>query len=787
MENDVVAFNTASGNAVVIERRFKLLIVDVWNLTQQWDSLNNESCETLNRLTNNRMYLTFQNDITSLKQEEVVRGAEKLSVALIRFEDFYKKFQKAQSTIPSLRQIATGDLRVKVDELYDLFPSLVKMYEKELGFKKASLIDIGSNDNSDLFSALLSSWNLSLFIDKSVEQIVLELSAYPPVREVLEVLEEENVPLAFWPDVALGYYRLELYDDFVYFLEKAEKKKTDQTKDQMRCMDLLAAYYVKKGRSFRNEKERKELFGKATVLYTTADKLMMYDPSHLIGRAYFCLLEAVKSGQAKAQFDYVINYRPSDTSAIIGRALENYASGEYTAALAFFRKALKMKPDLPAEVRLGFGHCYLKLKNYEKAKAAFNRVIVLDPSNLSARAALAVCLFHEGDDIAEKALVACHNVDEFNPVILNQLANIYFLNNQIEKAEETAWLAYNNAVQKELKAESCYMIARCHHHKREYEKAFRYYYQATQFGSQKFVLPYYGLGQIHLGRAEFEQAVECFEKVLKEYPEDYETLKVLGSIYTRWQGPIEDDKIREAQRKGEELLRKVHELNPEDVEVIFELAQLQESTKPAEALKRYEKACIMLEAIEDFEVPCEVYSNIGALHFQLGHYEEAKAYYEKAEELLQPKNGSLLFDENEAKLTAVQYNLGRLYETLSRIEIAEELYTEILNRKPNHMDSIIRLGCIWRERGHSTKALEYYNKAISADEDCDIPYLFIANLHISLNDTKNAQTTFETVLKLKDQKDNVYALIGLGNVWLEALYSVKHGDKDEKVCFLSLS
>jgi RNA polymerase-associated protein CTR9 len=336
---------------------------------------------------------------------------------------------------------------------------------------------------------------------------VLEFSTYPQVREVLEVLEEEDVPLSFWPDIALGYYRLKRYDEFVFLLEKAEKKKTDQTKEQMRCMDLLAAYYVKKGRSFRNEKERKEYFSKATVLYTTADKLMMYDPQHLVGRAYFCLLEAVKSGQAKAQFDYVINYRPTDTSAIIGRALENYVSGEYNAALAFFRKALKMKPNLPPEVRLGFGHCYLKLKNYQKAKVAFNRVIKLDPKNLSARAALAVCLFHEGDPIAEKALISCYNTDSENPVILNHLANTYFLNNQIEKAEETAWAGYNNAVQKELKAESCYMIGRCHHQRKEYEKAFRYYYQSTQFGSPKFVLPQYGLGQIHLGRAEFELVI----------------------------------------------------------------------------------------------------------------------------------------------------------------------------------------------------------------------------------------------------------------------------------------
>ena len=52
------------------------------------------------------------------------------------------------------------------------------------------------------------------------------------------------------------------------------------------------------------------------------------------------------------------------------------------------------------------------------------------------------------------------------------------------------------------------MIARCHHVKKEYDRAFRYYFQATQFGSSKFVLPHYGLGQIYLGRAEYD--LVCF-------------------------------------------------------------------------------------------------------------------------------------------------------------------------------------------------------------------------------------------------------------------------------------
>ena len=32
----------------------------------------------------------------------------------------------------------------------------------------------------------------------------------------------------------------------------------------------------------------------------------------------------------------------------------------------------------------------------------------------------------------------------------------------------------------------------------DYDQAFQYYYQATQFASTTFVLPYYGLGQMYI-------------------------------------------------------------------------------------------------------------------------------------------------------------------------------------------------------------------------------------------------------------------------------------------------
>lgn len=48
-------------------------------------------------------------------------------------------------------------------------------------------------------------------------------------------------------------------------------------KDQMRAYDMLAAYYVQEANREKSKDKKRELFMKATHLYTTADKIIMYD------------------------------------------------------------------------------------------------------------------------------------------------------------------------------------------------------------------------------------------------------------------------------------------------------------------------------------------------------------------------------------------------------------------------------------------------------------------------------------------------------------------------------
>ena len=55
-----------------------------------------------------------------------------------------------------------------------------------------------------------------------------------------------------------------------------------------------------------------------------------------------------------------------------------------------------------------------------------------------------------------------------------------------------------------MRAESCYQLARAFHVQEDYDQAFQYYYQSTQFALPNFVLPFFGLGQMYIYRGDNE-------------------------------------------------------------------------------------------------------------------------------------------------------------------------------------------------------------------------------------------------------------------------------------------
>jgi len=134
--------------------------------------------------------------------------------------------------------------------------------------------------------------------DTDDEVIELDLAQLPDGDEVLTILRQEQAPLHNWVTLALEYYKKGNVEEFVKILETARTEASlgypNYEKDQMTAFDSLAAHYVQLAHKEKSKEKKRELFTQATLLYTTADKIIMYDQNHLLGRAYFCLLEVTR-------------------------------------------------------------------------------------------------------------------------------------------------------------------------------------------------------------------------------------------------------------------------------------------------------------------------------------------------------------------------------------------------------------------------------------------------------------------------------------------------------------
>uniref|UniRef100_A0A8C5QGL7 RNA polymerase-associated protein CTR9 homolog n=1 Tax=Leptobrachium leishanense TaxID=445787 RepID=A0A8C5QGL7_9ANUR len=612
------------------------------------------------------------------------------------------------------------------------------------------------------------------------EVIELDFDQLPEGDEVISILKQEHTQLHIWIALALEYYKQGKTEDFVKLLEAARIDGNldyrDHEKDQMTCLDTLAAYYVQQARREKNKDNKKELITQATLLYTMADKIIMYDQNHLLGRACFCLLEGDKMDQADAQFHFVLNQSPNNIPALLGKACISFNKKDYRGALAYYKKALRTSPNCPAGVRLGMGHCFVKLNKLDKARLAFGRALDLNPLCVGALVGLAVLELNnkEADSIKNgvQLLSKAYTIDASNPMVLNHLANHFFFKKDYSKVQHLALHAFHNTEVEAMQAESCYQLARSFHVQEDYDQAFQYYYQATQFAAASFVLPFFGLGQMYIYRGDKENAAQCFEKVLKAYPNNYETMKILGSLYA-----TSDDQEKRDVAKNH--LKKVTEQYPDDVEAWIELAQILEQTDIQNALSAYGTATRILQEKVQADVPPEILNNVGALHFRLGNLGEAKKYFVASLERAKAEGEHDEHYYNAISVTTT-YNLARLYESLCEYHESEKLYKNILREHPNYVDCYLRLGAMARDKGNFYEASDWFKEALQINQDHPDAWSLIGNLHLAKQEWGPGQKKFERILKQPSTQNDTYSMLALGNVWLQTLHQPSRDREKEK-------
>ncbi|XP_077269573.1 RNA polymerase-associated protein CTR9 homolog [Temnothorax americanus] len=277
---------------------------------------------------------------------------------------------------------------------------------------------------------------------------------------------------------------------------------------------------------------------------------------------------------------------------------------------------------------------------------------------------------------------------------------------------------------------------------------------------------------MYVYRGDAENAAQCFEKVLKAQPGNYETMKILGSLYANSSSQSKRDIAKNH-------LRKVTEQFPDDVEAWIELAQILEQSDLNAALNAYGTATRILKEKVQADIPPEILNNVGALHYRLGNLEEAR---KNLEESLARSKADALHDSvyyNSIAVTTT-YNLARLNEALCVFDRAEKLYKDILKEHPNYVDCYLRLGCMARDKGQIYEASDWFKDALRINNEHPDAWSLLGNLHLAKMEWGPGQKKFERILKNPTTSTDAYSLIALGNIWLQTLHQSGKDKEREK-------
>ncbi|KAI4335229.1 hypothetical protein L6164_013895 [Bauhinia variegata] len=624
-------------------------------------------------------------------------------------------------------------------------------------------------------------------VQNSEEEVRVALDQLPrDASDILDILKAEQAPLDLWLMIAREYFKQGKLEQFRQILEEGSSPEIDDYYADVRyeriaILNALGAYYSYLGKIETKQREKEEHFILATQYYNKASRIDMHEPSTWVGKGQLLLAKG-EVEQASAAFKIVLDGDRDNVPALLGQACVEFNRGRFSDSLELYKRALQVYPGCPAAVRLGIGLCRYKLGQFEKARQAFERVLQLDPENVEALVSLAIMDLRTNEAAGiRKGMLEMQRAFEIYPycaMALNYLANHFFFTGQhflVEQLTETALAVTNHGP---TKAHSYYNLARSYHSKGDYDKAGVYYMASVKEVNKphEFVFPYFGLGQVQLKLGDLKSALSNFEKVLEVYPDNCETLKVLGHIYVQL-GQID---------KGMEFMRKATKIDPRDAQAFLELGELLILSDTGAALDAFKTARILFKKGGQ-EAPIELLNNIGVLQFERGEFELAQQTFNEAlgdgiwvtfigdekkssASTIQFKDMKLFHDlesnghhvEVPWDKVTVLFNLARLLEQLNKSGTASILYRLILFKYPDYIDAYLRLAAIAKAQNNVLLSIELVNDALKVNDKCSNALSMLGELELKNDDWVKAKETLRAASDATDGKDS-YAILSLGN------------------------
>ncbi|KAI0032889.1 hypothetical protein K488DRAFT_70271 [Vararia minispora EC-137] len=555
-----------------------------------------------------------------------------------------------------------------------------------------------------------------------------------------------------------------------------------------------------------SQRTREEHMREATQYLNQCDKVLAEEGGDQATKELLMLTRAIHqlaSGShddAMRSFDAVLGEKPTNLVALMGKARILYAKRQHAAALKVFQHVLALNPHCKPDPRIGIGLCLWALGHKDRAKAAWQRSLEIDPDEWPAQLLLGIEALNASKDItlpeAERgsALVAgskliesAFKANKANAAAANALCDLFLRKGQTKPALKLAERTVQFADTLTLLTDGYVRAGRVCHADGLPVAAAAHYAHAAE-GQPRGVLAAIGVAGMQLLNGELPAAVHTLDTLLAppHAPRSLEATAMLASLRMHPRTGLSSSELAQERIKARELFEgvlkavdaadaphanghangnaapPVSRALRDDAEMYVEIARLWRG-------ESLEKTARMLRLAARERTEPRLANDLAVLAHLEGRASDARTMYESALTAASGLGG----EEGEGAATTILYNLARAYEDVGEEERAREAYEKLLGRHPEYVDAKVRQAAMLAARNERDRAHELLKEALTA-HGASLPLrAFYTHFLISAGMLRPAQIFVHATLKDHDKHD-LYALCAAG--WLQ--YNSARENKD---------
>jgi len=432
---------------------------------------------------------------------------------------------------------------------------------------------------------------------------------------------------------------------------------------------------------------------------------------YMLGGAYFELGEIDK---AVASYEKHQKYSGSDGGY---REIAGYYARvkDFDTAVEYLKKGLELQPD-SIESLIMLGSIYLSQGKNREGAAVYKKLFEISNGNAQIMRQLAVMLF-EAKDYRETVGVLEELAKKAKPDRLSQvlLGRSYFEMNRFSDAIKV----FNEVLSRVSDdVEARFYLAESYLRRGRYEDAVKLYEdllrdKENQEAFDNRAIFRERLAGAWLGLENYEKAISLYEEIVKANPGD--AFKLLEAY-----------RLSEQYDKGLALSKELLAKNPDDVFISIIYARIL-----ADSGKKKEGSDFLTKLLQSHPDNVQIYINLSEIDRQDKRYSDAEKVLLRGEE------------HNKKDPEAVEqlkFHRAAVYEQQKSFDRAEQLFREILEKRPDYASALNYMGYMLADRGvRLDEAINYIGKALEIDPENGAYLDSLGWAYFRLGDMENAE------------------------------------------------